>query len=64
VLERLFDKEKIHPFLEITKLMQSALTKCKREKNRKYETNFFMVNALFDEECKTTKKNLKESSQK
>jgi hypothetical protein len=45
-------------------LIQSALTECKREKNSKFETNCFTVNFWFDEECKTTWKNLKESSQK
>ena len=67
VLNR-FSKEKIlsqglHSH-ELTNLIQSALTECKRAKNRKFETNCFPVNAWFDEECKTTKKTLKESSEK
>jgi hypothetical protein len=45
-------------------LIKSTLTKCKRAKNRKYETNCFPLNVWFDEECKTSKKTLKESSQK
>jgi hypothetical protein len=46
-LKRLFNKEKIPSQglhrQELTNLIQSALTKCKREKNRKSETNFFSV---------------------
>jgi hypothetical protein len=67
-LKRLFNKEKIPPqglhSHELTNLIQSALTKCKRAKNRKSKTNCFSVNAWFDEECKTTRKTLKESSHK
>jgi hypothetical protein len=67
-LKRLFNKEKIPPqglhSHELTNLIQSALTKCKRAKNRKSETNCFLVNVWFDEECKTTRKTLKESSHK
>jgi exonuclease III len=67
-LKRLFNKEKIpsqglHSH-ELTNLIQSALTECKRAKNRKSETNCFPVNVWFDEECKTTRKTLKESSHK
>jgi hypothetical protein len=48
-LERLFNKDKIlsqglHS-LELTNLIETALTECKRAKNRKYETNCFPVNA-------------------
>jgi hypothetical protein len=67
-LERLFNKEKILSqglrSLELTKLIQSALTKCKIAKYWKSETNCFPVNVWFDEECKTAKKTLKESSEK
>jgi hypothetical protein len=67
-LKRLFNKDKIpsqglHSH-ELTNLIQSALTECKRAKNRKSETNCFPVNAWFDEEYKTTRKTLKESSHK
>jgi hypothetical protein len=67
-LKRMFNKERIpsqglHSH-ELINLIQSALTKCKRAKNRKSETNCFPVNVWFDEECKTTRKTLKESSHK
>jgi hypothetical protein len=67
-LKRLFNEEKIpsqglHSH-ELTNLIQSALTECKRAKNRKSETNCFLVNVWFDEECKITRKTLKESSHK
>jgi hypothetical protein len=67
-LKRLFNKEKmpsqgLHSY-ELTNLIQSALTKCKRAKTRKSETNCFPVNVWFDEECKTRRKTLKESSHK
>jgi hypothetical protein len=47
VLKRLFNKEKImfqglHS-LQLTKLIQNALTKCKREKKKKSETNCFSL---------------------
>ena len=54
MIERLIQKDKIgfksfnnH---ELTNIIQSALEKCKREKNRKSESNCFLVNAWFDEE--------------
>jgi hypothetical protein len=67
-LKRLFNKEKIpshglHSH-ELTNLIQRALIECKREKNRKSETNCFPVNVWFDENCKTTRKTLKDSSHK
>jgi hypothetical protein len=49
---------------ELTNLIQSALTECKRAKNRKSETSCFPVNVWFDEECKIARKTLTESSQK
>jgi hypothetical protein len=49
---------------ELTNLIQSTLTGCKRAKNRKSETNCFPVNVWIDEECKTARKTLKESSEK
>jgi hypothetical protein len=67
-LKRLFNKKKISSqglySHELTNLIQSALTECKRAKNRKSETNYFLVNVWFDEECKTTRKTLKELSHK
>ena len=33
----------------------------KRKKIKKYETNFFLVNAWFDEECKKVRRMWKES---
>ena len=43
---------------------QRALTKCKRTKNRKRETNCFPVNAWFDEECKKARRRWRESNWK
>jgi hypothetical protein len=68
MLKSLFNKDKIlsqglHSH-ELTNFIQSALIECKREKNRKSKTNWFLVNVWFEEECKTTRKTLKESSQK
>ena len=64
--ERLSEKEKI-PFHdlhshELTHLIQITLAKCKREKLKKYETNCFLVNAWFDEECKKARRIWKESN--
>ena len=64
-LERVFKKEEIS-FLglhshELTHLIQSALAECKREKIKKFKTNFFPVNAWFDEECKKARRMWKES---
>lgn len=55
MLDRLFEKEKIpihslHSH-ELTHLIQSALSECKRAKIKKSETNCFPVNAWFDKEC-------------
>ena len=62
-LERLFEKEKIpihglHSH-ELTHLIQIVLVECKREKIKKFETNFFSVNAWFDEECKKARRTWK-----
>ena len=65
-LESLFKKEKItiHSLYshELTHLIQCALTKCKRTKIKKFETNCFLVNAWFDEECKKARRMWKESN--
>ena len=54
MLERLIQKEKIgfqsFNSHELTNIIQRALEKCKREKNRKPESNCFFVNAWCDEE--------------
>ncbi|WP_208081115.1 hypothetical protein, partial [Bacteroides uniformis] len=65
ILERLFEKEEmsfhgLHSH-ELTHLIQSALIECKRAKIKKSETNCFMVNAWFDEECKKARRMWKES---
>ena len=65
-LERLFEKEKItihslHSY-ELTHLIQCTLAKCKRAKIKKSETNYFPVNAWFDEECKKAMRMSKESN--
>jgi hypothetical protein len=64
-LERLFEKEEIsfhglHSH-RLTHLIQSSLDECKREKIKKSETNCFLVNAWFDEECKQARRRWKES---
>ena len=46
---------------ELTNIIQSALEKCKRAKNRKLESNCFPVNAWFDEECKMARRTLKKA---
>ena len=65
-LERLFEKDKITIHIlhshELTHLIQCALTKCKRTKIKKSETNYFPVNAWFDEKCKKAKRMWKESN--
>ena len=66
MLERLFEKEKItihslHSH-ELTHLIQCTLAKCKRTKIKKSETNCFLVNAWFDEECKKARRMWKESN--
>ena len=63
MLERLIQKEKtgFQSFNshELTNIIQRALEKCKRAKNRKSESNCFPVNDLFDEECKMARRTLK-----
>jgi len=48
---------------ELTNIIQSALEKCKRAKNRKSKSNCFLVNAWFDEECKMARKTLKKAGE-
>jgi hypothetical protein len=64
MLERLFEKEEIsfhglHSH-RLTHLIQSTLAECKRAKIKKSETNSFLVNAWFDEECKKERRRWKE----
>ena len=64
MLERLFEKEEIsfhglHSH-KLTHLIQSALDECKRAKIKKFETNFFLVNAWFNKECKKARRMRKE----
>ena len=49
---------------QLTNLIQRALTKCKRAKNRKHETDCFPFNAWFDEECKNARRRWRESNWK
>ena len=67
-LERLCKREEILSQglnnQQLTNLIQRALTKCKRAKNRKRETNCFPVNACFDEECKKARRRWRESNWK
>jgi hypothetical protein len=63
-LERLFEEEISFHGLHshgLTHLIQSALAECKRAKIKKFETNFFPVNAWFDKECKKARRRWKES---
>jgi hypothetical protein len=63
-LERLFEEEISFHVLHshrLTHLIQSALDECKRAKIKKSKTNFFPVNAWFDEECKKARRRWKES---
>jgi hypothetical protein len=65
MLERLFKKEEIsfHGLHShgLTHLIQSALAECKREKIKRSETNCFLVNDWFDEECKKARRRWRES---
>jgi hypothetical protein len=64
MLERLFEEEISFHGLHshrLTHLIQSALDECKRAKIKKSKTNFFPVNAWFDEECKKARRRWKES---
>ena len=67
-LEWIFKEEKtqsqgLHSY-ELTDLIQRALSECKRAKNKKSKTKCFPVNAWFDEECKKSRRTLKESNKK
>jgi len=66
MLESLFEKEKItihglHSH-ELTHLIQCTLAECKRAKLKKFKTNFFLVNAWFEEECKKARRMWTESN--
>ena len=63
-LERLCKREEIPSQGLNNQQLTNSVTKCKRAKNRKRETNCFPVNAWFDEECKKARRRWKESNWK
>ena len=65
-LERLYKEEGMHVHdvnsNTLSNLIHKALSKCKRSKQRKSETNSFPTNVRFDQECKVARRKLRESN--